>query len=158
MAKPKKPKTPKSEKPGESRSLIWLQGLACGVLAAIAPGIALGVGGLVAPGLIALKLDKDPGRPVARTVLTFGLAGSVHPMLTLWNAGQSVDAALAILTDPAQAGPAWAAAACGWLIAQIAPLGVRAALEAAALTRAARLRAARDALIEAWGLDPSEGQ
>jgi hypothetical protein len=133
---------------------VWLSGLACGVLAAITPGVALVAAGLLAPGFMALKLDREPGRPVARTVLTCGLVGCVHPVITLWNAGQSFEAAMAIVTDPGAIGVAWSAAAAGWLLTQVAPLLVRAALEAGALARATRLRAARVRLAEAWGLDP----
>ncbi len=118
---------------GSNRSVVWLSGLACGVLAAIAPGIATVAAGLLAPGVVALRLDREPGRPVARTVLTCGLAGCVHPVITLWNTGQSFDTAIAIVTDPTTIGIAWSAAAAGWLLTQIVPLVVRVALEAVAL-------------------------
>ena len=138
---------------GNSRSVVWLSGLACGVLAAIAPGIATVAAGLLAPGVVALRLDREPGRPVARTVLTCGLAGCVHPVITLWNIGQSFETAIAIVTDPTTVGIAWSAAAAGWLLTQIAPLAVRVALETVALARSSRLRAARSRIVEAWGLD-----
>jgi hypothetical protein len=133
--------------------VVWLSGLACGALVAIAPGIATVAAGLLAPGFIALKLDREPGRPVARAVLTFGLAGCVQPVITLWNTGQSFETAIAILADPSMLGLAWGAAAGGWLLTQITPLVVRAALEAAALAKATRLRAARARIAESWGLD-----
>ncbi|MGA3001527.1 MAG: hypothetical protein ABSE20_07365 [Acetobacteraceae bacterium] len=136
-----------------NRSVVWLSGLACGVLAAIAPGTATVAAGLLAPGVVALRLDREPGRPVARAVLTCGLAGCVHPVTTLWNTGQSFETAIAIVTDPTTIGIAWSAAAAGWLLTQIAPLAVRVALEAVALARATRLRAARSRIAEAWGLD-----
>jgi len=142
---------------GGVRSVVWLSGLACGVLAAIAPGVAIVAAGLLAPGFVALKLDQDPGRPMARTVLTCGLAGCVHPVITLWNTGQSFEAAMAIVTDPGVLGVAWSAAAAGWLLTQLAPLIVRAGLEAAAIGRATRLRAARGRLAEEWGIDPATG-
>src|SRR5580658_2942277 len=123
---------------GNHRSVIWLSGLACGVLAAILPGIATVAAGLLAPGVVALRLDREPGRPVARTVLTCGLAGCVHPVITLWNTGQSFDTAIAIVSDPATVGIAWCAAAAGWLLTQLAPLIVRAVLEAGSLARATR--------------------
>jgi hypothetical protein len=129
-----------------------LSGLACGALAAIAPGIATLAAGLLAPGLVALKFDHEPGRPMARTVLTCGLAGCVQPVITLWNTGQSFGAAVAIVTDPATAGIAWSAAAAGWLMTQVIPLIIRAFLEASALAQATRLRAARGRIAEAWGL------
>jgi hypothetical protein len=72
--------------------------------------------------------------------------------MTLWNSGQSFDTAVAIVSDPVTIGIAWSAAAAGWLVTQIAPLAVRAVLEAGALTQATRLRAARARLAEAWGL------
>lgn len=133
--------------------MVWLSGLACGVLAAVTPGIAIVTAGLLAPGIVALRLDHDPGRPTARTVLTCGLAACVQPVITLWNTGQSFATAMAIVTDPGTIGFAWSAAAGGWLLTQLAPLGVRAVLEAAALARATRLRAARSRITEAWGLD-----
>jgi uncharacterized protein (DUF58 family) len=148
MAKP----TSIAAGPGGYRSVVWLSGLTCGVLAAIAPGIATLAAGLLAPGLVALKLDREPGRPMARTVLTCGLAGCVHPVITLWNIGQSFGAAMAILSDPGTIGIAWGAAAAGWLMTQVTPLIIRAGLEATALARAVRLRAARERLAEAWGI------
>ena len=155
MAKPPKAaRTKKTANPaGAGRSTVWLSGLACGGLAAIAPGIALLAVGLLAPGLVAAKLDREPGRPVGRTVLTCGLAGCVHPTIALWNLGQSFETAMAILADPATLGLAWSAAAAGWLMTQVLPLGVRAALEASAIARAARLRLLRERIAEAWGLD-----
>lgn len=138
--------------------MVWLSGLACGVLAAIAPGVAILVAGLLAPGIVALRLDREPGRPIARTVLTFGLAGCVQPVIALWNTGESFGAAVAIVTDPTTLGIAWAAAAAGWLLTQIVPLIVRAVLEARFLARTVRLRSVRGRLIEAWGLEePPEG-
>jgi hypothetical protein len=143
----------KRETAGSGRSVTWLSGLACGVLAAIAPGIATVAAGLLAPGVVALKLDREPGRPVARTVLTCGLAGCVHPVITLWNAGQSFETAIAIITDPTIIGIAWGAAAAGWLLAEVVPLMVRVSFEAVALARSTRLRATRFRIAEAWGLD-----
>jgi hypothetical protein len=143
----------KDEIAGSNRSVVWLSGLACGVLAAIVPGIATVAAGLLAPGLVALRLDREPGRPVARTVLTCGLAGCVQPVITLWNIGQSFETAIAIVTDPATVGIAWSAAGAGWLLTQVIPLVVRVALEAVALGRSTRLRAARSRIAEAWGLN-----
>jgi hypothetical protein len=134
-----------------------MSGLACGVLVAIAPGVATVAAGLLAPGIVALKLDREPGRPVARTVITFGLAGCVQPVITLWNTGQSFDTAIAIVTDPTMIGTAWSLAAAGWLVTQVAPLVVRAVLEASALARTTRLRATRERIAEAWGLSRESG-
>ena len=45
----------------------------------------------------------------------------------------------------------------GWLLAEITPIAVRAALEALSIARAARLRAERARLVEAWGLETPAG-
>ena len=135
--------------------MTWLSGLACGLLAAVAPGIVMLLLWLLMPALLALRYDPEPGRPVARTVLTCGLAFCVRPVMALWNVGYSSDAAFALLADPGVFGPPWSAAAAGWLAAQLLPIAVRVGLDAAALARAARLKAARAKLAEAWGLDPA---
>jgi hypothetical protein len=151
--KPRPARRGKAEIAGSNRSVVWLSGLACGILAAISPGIATVAAGLLAPGVVALRLDQEPGRPIARTVLTCGLAGCVHPVITLWNIGQSFETAIAIVSDPTTIGIAWSAAAAGWLLTQVAPLVVRAGLEAVALARSTRLRATRSRIAEAWGLE-----
>jgi hypothetical protein len=54
-------------------------------------------------------------------------------------------------------GTAWAAAAAGWLLAEMAPVAVRATLEALSISRAARLRALRTQLADEWRFDLVEG-
>ena len=62
-------------------------------------------------------------------------------------------ASIGLATDPDIVGTAWAAAAAGWLLAELMPVAVRMVLEALSLSRAARLRATRAALAAEWGLD-----
>ena len=106
--------------PAGGQKVIWLSGLACGVLVAIAPGVATVAAGLLAPGIVALKLDREPGRAVARTVLTCGLAGCVQPVMTLWSMGQSFDTALAILADPGAIAAGPTIPGLGWIRGQSA--------------------------------------
>ena len=162
MAKAPKPGKARKDKgsadrpgAGGGRSVVWLSGLACGVLAAVAPGVVLLAAGLLLPGLVALWLEREAGRPRTRSMMTFGLAGCVQPVITLWNAGQSLDAAWSMAFDPAVLLIAWSAAAAGWLMAELAPLGVRAFMEAGAVAQTAHLRLARARLVEAWGLENS---
>jgi hypothetical protein len=140
--------------PPAQRSLIWLQGLVCGALVTVATPTALLVAGLLAPAAVAYYLDRVPGRPVVRTVLLFGLAGGIGALRTLWGTGHNVSVALALLGDPAALLPAWGAAAIGWLLAELAPLGVRLALEIACRTRISELRVARARYEAEWGLSP----
>ena len=65
--------------------------------------------------------------------------------------------ATSILANLRVPGTAWSAAAAGWLLAETAPIGVRAVLEALTLSRAARLRATRARLVQEWGFESAEG-
>jgi membrane-associated phospholipid phosphatase len=134
-------------------SMVWLQGLLCGAMAMLAPPTALLLGVLLGPAVLALMLDRQPGRPRARSIALFGMAASVDPLRTLWVSGHAMTDAAALLGDLHVLGTAWAAAA-GWLLAEAAPVAVRATLEALTISRTARLRALRSRLSEEWRLDP----
>ncbi len=142
--------------PGPARqrqhSLTWLQGLLCGAMATLATPTALLLGVLLAPALLAIMLDREPGRPRARAVGLCSAAAAVEPLRMLWTTGHSMAATTALLGTPRIVGTAWAAAAAGWLLAEATPVAVRAVLDAISMTRAARLRAERAKLAEAWGL------
>ncbi len=137
--------------PATSNALVWAEGLLCGGLVALLPPTALLLGVLLLPAIVAVVLEHQPGKPVARSVVLCGLAASVTPVRALWAAGHDLAASIALATDANVVGTAWSAAAAGWLLAELMPLGVRAGLEALSLSRAARLRAARETLIAGWG-------
>jgi hypothetical protein len=134
-------------------SLVWLQGLGCGAVVTLVPAIALLLGVLLLPGVLAVLYDRHGGRPVARTVLLCGAAPTVAPVLALWDAGNNMDASLALLGNLRVVGTAWSAAAAGWILAELAPVAVLVVLEAVIQTRAARLRAVREKLAAEWGFD-----
>ncbi len=135
-------------------SLIWIQGLACGGMAALAPVAMLQVALLLAPGLVALAMDHRPGKPMARTMLLFGLAASVEPIRAAWANGSGPN--LDRVTDPTDLMTAWCAAAGGWLLAQLVPVLVGLAVDAAQRVRAERLRALRAELVRTWGLEADD--
>jgi hypothetical protein len=137
--------------------MIWLQGLLCGALATLATPTALLLAVLLGPALLALLLDRQPGRPKGRSVALCAMAAAVNPLRILWTSGHTIAVATTILTNPRVLGIAWSAAAAGWLLAEIAPIGVRAVQEALLMSRAARLRAARARLVEEWGFEPPSG-
>ena len=134
------------------RSLIWLQGLLCGSIVTLATPSALLLGIMLAPAGLAYRWDREPGQPMARVVLVCALAGAVIPMRTLWGGGHGMPLAVAMLGDVWTWLPAWAASGGGWLLAELAPIGVRAVLELAVLARATRLRAQRAKLENEWGI------
>jgi len=134
-------------------SMVWLQGLGCGAVVALVPAMALLLGVLLLPGVLAVLYDRQGGRPVARTVLLCGTAATVAPILALWSAGNSMDACMVLLGDLRVVGTAWSTAAAGWILAELAPVAVLVVLEAITQARAARLRAARERLVAEWGFD-----
>jgi hypothetical protein len=147
---------PGASRPNRRGSLLWLQGLGCGLLLTLATPTALVAGVLLAPTVLALALDRAPGKPTARPLLLLGLAASVRPLATLWTTGHRMDVAMDVLGDSAILATAWVAQAIAWLAAELAPLFVVLAMEAAAAARAARLRAARRHYEEQWDVPPAE--
>jgi hypothetical protein len=139
-------------------SLVWLQGLLCGALVTVATPTALLLGVLLGPALLAMVLDREPGRPIGRSVALFAMAASVAPLKTLWIAGHTMAAATALVGDVQIVATTWSAAAAGWLLAQLTPIAVRTALEALSIARAVRLRAERAKLVEAWGFEERRGE
>ena len=138
-------------------SLIWLQGLLCGAMATLATPTTLLLTILLAPSMVALLLDRRAGRPTARSIALANMAASVAPLHGLWAAGHTMSAALGLGSDANVVLVAWSAAAGGWLLAELAPVAVRAALDGMSAARATRLRAERARLSVAWGLE-QEGQ
>src|SRR4051794_33615031 len=113
-------------KPPRQHSLVWLQGLLCGAMATLATPTALLLGVLLAPALLALVVDRQPGRPRARSIALCGMAASIDPLRALSTGDHSIFNATTLLGNSRVVGAAWIAAAAGWLLAEIAPVGVRA--------------------------------
>ena len=82
----------------------------------------------------------------------FGAATCVSPMSILWRSGQTLSGAMALVEDPAVLSLSYAAAGAGWLLAELTPVLVRILLEASAMAKSARLRAARAQLEAEWRL------
>lgn len=153
MAKQKAAPTSATKPQTRQHSLVWLQGLLCGAMAALATPTALLLAVLLGPALLAILLDHEPGRPRARSIALCSLAAAIDPLRTLWTAGHTIATATALLSNVRVVGMAWSAAAAGWLLAEIIPIGVRAALDGVSVARASRLNTERARLIEIWGLN-----
>ena len=88
-----------------------------------------------------------------------GLATCVPPLRALWSDGRQPEPRRWRWPGDIQVlGTAWSAAAAGWLMAELAPLGTRLVLEAMARSRAAKLRVERDRLLAAWGGEDARGR
>ncbi len=145
---------PAAGQPGGMTRAVWLQGLACGAAVTMATPSAVLAGLLLAPGIGAMLLEREPGRPVAKVTLLCGAALAAGPVLALWESGQGVGGAVNAAADlPVLAG-CWAAQGAGWLVAQVAPVLVRLALEAHAKAQTALLQAERARHEAEWGIPP----
>ena len=136
-------------------SLLWLQGLACGVLATFALPVALFAVALLAPAVLAATVDRTPGRPVARSTLLAGAAASLHPVVLLWQQGHDLGSVLALLAEPGVLPLSWAACAAGWLMAQTAPVLIATGMNARTNARIALLKAARRRCEAEWDIPPA---
>lgn len=153
MAKPRATANRANTSRPKQSSLIWLQGLLCGALVTLATPTALLLGVLLAPALLAIVFDRQPGRPRARSIGLCSMAAAVDPLRSLWIGGHGMATAMGLVSNLQTVATAWCAAAVGWLLAECAPVAVRGALEAVSLARTARLRAERARLVDAWGLE-----
>ena len=135
-------------RPGaNTRSWSWLHGLLCGALAVSAPWTVGTLGLLLLPGLIAVSMESDRARPIARAMLLFAAASTIGPV----RAGIAGGAGSVLgLCAPSDVAIAWAASGGAWLLSQaVAPLALWVARQ---LDRGdiARLSAERAALIARW--------
>jgi hypothetical protein len=134
---------------GGGKSLVLLQGLACGGMIALAPVAMAHLALSLAPGLAMMVVERRPGRPIARGMLLFGLAASVEPIRRFWGAGATLDR----IWDSSALLWTWGLAGFGWLLATTVPAVVELAVMAAHRARAETLRATREELTRVWGLD-----
>ena len=149
-----KAKAPRAATRGPG-SFLWLQGLVCGAIATLAtPTFILG-GLLLAPAMLSMLTDQSHGKSTARAVVLFGLAGTVQPLADLWHAGHTITIALDMASDATTLVTAWAAQAAAWLLCELGPLLIALVIDTLSGTKIARLRAARAAYEEQWGLPPA---
>ncbi|MBV9786047.1 MAG: hypothetical protein JO264_19775 [Acidisphaera sp.] len=100
-----------------------------GALATLATPMAILLLFLLWPGVLALVLDRAPGRPVARAMLFCGLAASIAPARRLWSGGMDMQLGLRLLGEPRVLVLAWGACFGGWLLAELVPVLVSLVLE-----------------------------
>ena len=105
----------------KGRSMLWLQGMACGAVLTFATPAAMLAAGLLAPALLALAADRRPGRPILRAVLLYGCAVALAPLWHLCLSGDTMDTALVMVSDMTTLATAWLAAAVGWALCEILP-------------------------------------
>ncbi len=103
------------------------------------------------PTLGAIIADRDPQKHLVVTVGLLNFCGLVHPMLSLWEMGQSYEAMNLVIGDVYNWLVAYGAAGCGWLIYLWMPSVASAYYRVATDARARMLKANKRKLVETWG-------
>jgi hypothetical protein len=132
------------------RSYLWLQGVACGGMAAVAPGVACLLATLLAPAWLMYATERTPGHPVARTMLLMGTAAALWPLRVLWDHGLSLISALDLLGDPMTPLLSWTACGAGWLIIEFVTVTAAQVARVADGRATSRLRDERAVLEKEW--------
>ena len=110
---------------------------------------------LLAPGLVVYAIERQNSKPLASSMLLFGLATTFMPLRVLWEAGHSMELGVTMLTDPGRVGLAWVAAGLGWFLEESAQIIARQYTDMAGRHRIAALQKERAQLVDEWGsLDP----
>lgn len=147
-----------SSTPGASASshgaAMWMQGLACGALLTFETATALLLCVLMAPAIISAIAEPGPERSVTRAVALGCAAAALRPVWRLWLAGNRLEGALSILSQPVPLLLAWGAGACAWACCVVLPVVLKGAWDVSDATRVRSLEAELKHYREEWVLDP----
>jgi len=105
-------------KGGAALKSIVLPGVLLGGVIALAICGALPTLSLFLPTVLMLCLEQEPGRPMTRTLLLFGLAGSWDALVAFWRVGGQLPVDWMRLLDLYILARAWLAQCLGWLLAE----------------------------------------
>ena len=138
---------------------LWWGGLGCGAATVLSPASAVLLAILLAPVLlVALLPEEGSGRRTVTAAALFGLAGSVHTLRQLWDAGATVSAAVALAHRPLVLLGAWTAVLAGWFACEVAGIMLRLTADLAAASKRRGYAAVLASLEEEWGpLPPVTG-
>jgi hypothetical protein len=135
------------------RGPTWWQGVICGALLTFAPGMALLLAALLAPAFAALAADTEEEKGMTRAVTLACTAASLSPAWHLWNAGDSLGAAMVQLTDPMTLGLAWGSGAIAWSLCEVIPAVVESVWKAQEAMRANAIEKEMAKLRDEWRLE-----
>ena len=136
-------------------------GLACGMLVATAAPLAVVLGVLFAPALLA-AIMVPPGaggrgsRRLGGVLMVYGLAAALPWLQVIWSTAQSWPGSLDLLASLRVVAACWGAQGAAWLMGELVPLVARQVLEVKVRARVNRLRDARSRLQDEWGLGSEE--
>ena len=127
--------------------LLTLGGVVAAVLA-MPSFIVLACG--MPPALVAALIDDRPGRHASSCVFAASLAGVVPVLASLWAGGNTVVAAMQLMSNVYVWLGMYGAAAVGWMLIWLWPVIVEVVLAVVASQRIRSLRAFQERLVEEW--------
>ena len=127
--------------------LMTLAGVVAAVLA-MPSFIVLACG--MPPALVAALIDDRPGRHASSCVFAASLAGVVPVLAALWAGGNTVVAAMRLMSDVYVWLGMYGAAAVGWMLIWLWPIIAEIVLAVVANHRIRSVRAFRERLVEEW--------
>ena len=120
------------------------------VLAVLFPSVIVLLAGMV-PSIVAFMVDRASGKYLTVTVALLNFCGTLPGLTRLWQEGQTVDAGMAIASDPLHWLLSYAAAAGGWLIYLAVPPILAIYYSSISANRIETLKRKQEQLIETWG-------
>jgi len=138
-------------KSGSSRGLAILALFGVVFFAATALPLFLVTAGGLIPTIVALVVDRQRAKYLTRTVGAMNLAGLAPMVVRLWSNGDSLTAAITIMTRPMNWLVMYGAAGVGWCIFLAMPAVARVIVDLQAEQVQASLRERAERLVEEWG-------
>lgn len=135
---------------GSSWVPLWLTLGLVGLLWLALPSVILVVVGML-PSLAAIIVDRSKQRYLTFSVGAMNFCGLFPQLLKLWTGMNTVDSAVALLTDVFSLFTMYGAAALGWLIFLGVPPVVSAFMSVMAQRRITMRRELQQELVERWG-------
>ena len=126
------------KRPSRGKRLLWIVVLIA--VAVLAPGPALLIAVPLCPALAALRLDRQPSRPTAQTMLLTGTASAAIPFGHQLASYPALDQALDSLGEPGPILLCWLGCLAGWLLSEVCQVASRLSLYFHSRQRVARLR------------------
>ncbi len=114
--------------------------------------MALLIAVLLCPAIAFYLTEVARVRPVARAMLLCGSAATFSSVRALWEGGNTLAAALDLLSDIACPMLAWVGCAAGWLLYEAVYIAARLALEASSRRRTKHLEEEDASLRAEWTL------
>ena len=110
------------------------------------------------PTVVALLVDMHPRKYAAWSVGFLNFAGLIPYLGDLWTKNNTIEGAMAVLTDVLAWLVIYGAASAGWMVFKWMPVVGALILEIKTQDEIRRLKAERQKLIHEWGQEAAKGQ